>query len=544
MRISTLRRSPRLVPVMGAGLLFFVLPVKHAHATSVTEFPDNGSEQMGRGGAWVARASDPLAAFYNPAGLAGQDTRVLAQANINIAKTCFTRVKATNDASLDANVGPGQSFPQACSDGTPFPNPQLGFTYRLTPTVGLGFAVLGPAASGKMDWPDGLTAPQRYLLTHANALFFTPTLGIGVEVVPNLRLGASFQWGIANLELQNKSIALNAGDVAAGNGVSASLNDVDATLKAKTFFVPGFTLGALWSASDAVDIAGWYKWSAPIDATGDVKSKYKTKNGDTAIANCGDDTDPTSTKCGSGDNAHVKVAVPMEAKLGVRFHKLRDGADPLHRRDPMSQDVFDAEIDLTWANNSAFDNLQIRFPGAPDGSGIIPVPGTSGNLPPNADVPHHYRDVLGVRVGGDVNVLPDQLALRAGVFYETSAQDKQYQNIDFVGAWKMGLALGGTYRIHFHKGDPEKKSALELSAGFGHVFVGEQNNNNPSAAGVAGLAGTACNPATTGNTPGDNCVNPATGQVTGQKYRTNWPVNLGTITNSFNMINVGLAYRF
>jgi long-subunit fatty acid transport protein len=543
MRISTLRRSLRLAPVMGAGLLFFVLPATNAHATSVTEFPDNGSEQMGRGGAWVARASDPLAAFYNPAGLAGQDTRVLAQANINIAKTCFTRVKAANDASLDANVGPGQSFPQACTDNKPFPNPQLGVTFRLSPTVGLGFAVLGPAAAGKMDWPDGVTAPQRYLLTHANALFFTPTLGIGVEVVPNLRLGASFQWGIANLELQNKSIALNAGDVAAGNGVSASLNDVNATLKAKTLFVPGFTLGALWSASDAVDIAGWYKWSAPIDATGDVESTYKTKKGDTAVANCGDETDPTSTKCGRGDNAHVKVAVPMEAKLGVRFHKLHDGAATLHRRDPMSQDVFDVEVDLTWANNSAFDNLQIRFPGAADGSGIIPVPGTSGNLPPNADVPHHYRDVLGVRVGGDVNVLPDQLALRAGVFYETSAQDKQYQNIDFVGAWKMGLALGGTYRIHFHKADPEKKSALELSAGFGHVFVGEQNNNNPSAAGVAGLAGTACNPASNGTTSGDNCVD-ASGQVTGQKYRTNWPVNLGTITNSFNMINVGLAYRF
>lgn len=29
-----------------------------AHATNVTEMPDNGSEQHGRGGAWVARARD------------------------------------------------------------------------------------------------------------------------------------------------------------------------------------------------------------------------------------------------------------------------------------------------------------------------------------------------------------------------------------------------------------------------------------------------------------------------------------------------------
>ena len=38
--------------------------------------PDNGVEQVGRGSAWVARADDPLAAFYNPAAIAFQATSV------------------------------------------------------------------------------------------------------------------------------------------------------------------------------------------------------------------------------------------------------------------------------------------------------------------------------------------------------------------------------------------------------------------------------------------------------------------------------------
>ena len=38
------------------------------------------------------------------------------------------------------------------------------------------------------------------------------------------------------------------------------------------------------------------------------------------------------------------------------------GFTPAHLRDPMATDVFDVETDFTWANDSAFDTIQIRFP--------------------------------------------------------------------------------------------------------------------------------------------------------------------------------------
>src|SRR5438477_10565766 len=95
----------RIARTVGVALsLGMVVAARDARATSVLEVPDNGSEQMGRGGAWVARASDPLAAFYNPAGLAGQDTKLTLQANINIQSTCFTRIK---DPSLPPGAAPG-----------------------------------------------------------------------------------------------------------------------------------------------------------------------------------------------------------------------------------------------------------------------------------------------------------------------------------------------------------------------------------------------------------------------------------------------------
>lgn len=507
-----LRASAAVVAFLSLGAT-----TRLAHATGVMEFPDNGSEQEGRGGAWVARASDPLATFYNPAGLAGQQTRLTLQANISTQNTCFTRVKAANDTTQDG-VNPGSSYPQVCQNGSFFPNPQLAFAYRLTDTIGLGIAILGPSAVGNVTWPDfqGTAASsQRFLLVSSSVLLLTPTIGVGWEPVDNLRVGAAFIAGTApSIDF------VNAAPAVIGTGPTVG-NDLRAELKAHDYFIPGFTIGALYSPLPNLDVAAWYKYMSSIDAQGDVTTAlgYYTKPGfnvvdygDTSIPNCNNPA-LTTNPCGHGNNAKVTVPLPMEAKLGVRFHQPR-GASALgsHMRDPIAQDVFDVEADFTWANDSAFDNLQLRFPaGLPANPGI-----TGASLPQNADVRHHFKDVFGVRLGGDYNILPDELAVRAGTFYESAAVDPQYQNIDFDAASRVGIALGGTYRLHVWDGHP-----IDLMAGYGHVFFASMSNTNPKAAGLQGLTGDA-----TAN------------------YRTPWPVNLGTITSSIDVINVGASLGF
>jgi long-chain fatty acid transport protein len=555
---------------LSAALVAVATP---AWATNVTEFPDNGSEQMGRGGAWVARASDPLAAFYNPAGLAGQPTRLTLQGNLVFGQTCFTRIAAANDTTQDPLKDPmtGQ-YPKVCNDGSPQfpPNAQLAFAWNVTPRLGLGFAFLAPSGMAKSTWPEfvadksgqGQAAPQRYLLLSADALYITPTIGVGYELIDGLRLGASFQWGIASAKFATAVTSVNADNAAPRD------NDLKAELSASDLFVPGGTIGALWSPSDNIDIAGWFKFSKSIQATGDLKlnknyfsptnrdgkvvpgsigyeiTDTSLRDGD-PLGACGTAprnamgaptgpglTTPEAKQCGPGA-AHITLPVPVELKVGVRYHQPRTKA--LHVRDPMATDIWDAEIDITWAHNSDFDALKLRFPSAMPGSadGILPVAGIMGNpIPAISDVPHNYRDVIGVRVGGDVNILPDRLAVRAGGFFETQATNSTNQTIDFMGGARIGLALGGTYRIRLSK---EKSRAIELHAGFMHMFVFDTTNNGP--AGNSALAGTACNPA--GNAVAGNLC--SDGRI---KYQTNWPVNLGTITNQASAINVGASYRF
>lgn len=555
----------RLAPALAVVALLSAGP---ARASSVLEIPDNGSEQMGRGGAWVARASDPLATFYGPAGLAGQASRATIQANLVLHRTCFERVKAQGDTtfgSSDTLLGPDGRYPEVCSDGGASLVPQIGLTWRVSERLGLGFLFVTPSAAGERTWPDFVNdaqgnpqpSPNRYLLLRQSGVVAFPTIGAGWEVLPGLRLGAGLSWGFARLKLTSAAQAVNTDAANAGN-------DVRANVQVKDDFVPGFTLGTLWSPSSRFDVAGWFRWSDAIRARGDAGTAANwfgaqnargdassVRYADTIFEDCG--TGLAVTACGAGGNARVVLRIPMEAKLGVRWHvprvrtprwygddvagtfprPLALGAAPASR-DPIRDDVFDLEADVTWTNDAALDAVRVRFPGDASGRGLLPSAVQGGELPPNADQVRRFRDVVGLRVGGDVNVLPDRLALRGGAFVESSAANPAFQNIDFAAGARVGLSLGATYRLRVGSGDDA--SALELSLGYGHVFVAEQDRSDPSASGTPALAGTSCN----GSTPSgpDTCSDGF------QRYRTRWPVNLGTITNAVNLLNVGLAYRF
>lgn len=532
---------------------------REARASNVTEVPDNGSEQMGRGGAWVARASDPLATTFNPAGLAGQPSRVTIQNSLIFHQTCFSRIKAAGDTSVDLLAGGDDRFPRVCNDIEPAFNPQIGGTLRVSDRLGIGALVIGPSSAGEKNWPDFVedgggtrrAAPQRYLLARQAGIILFPTVGVGYEVIPNLRLGVSFGWGFAKIKNAAATVALNSGG-------QTSDNDVRANLQVRDYFIPRVSAGGLWSITPEIDVAGWYQWTDAIKATGDVgtaTSFYTAANargdesgvgyGDTIFSDCGTGRPQDEGKCGKGDNAKVKLAIPMEAKVGLRYHRPRVSLEEAqnqastgksYRRDPLANDLFDVEVNLTWANNSAIDALQVRFPSDPSGSGRLPVSGINSEIPPNADQPRQYRDVFGIRLGGDFNVLPDKLALRAGAYIETGAGRDQFQHIDFAASQRFGFALGGTYRIRLGK-DPARTDAIEIMAGYGHTFFADQSRTDRSATGIGALAGAPC--------PGDATVTGPNRCSDGtQRYRTSWPVNLGTITNTLNVINVGLAYRF
>jgi long-subunit fatty acid transport protein len=483
-----------------------------------------GAEQFARGGAWVARANTPLATFYNPAALARNPSAIELSASMFFQKTCFERM-GVNGQPL--SVG-SQTYGTVCAEQKPFINPQLAVAFRITPKLGIGFAVLGPAAVGKNTWPDTTTntinqgplngstvdgpSPSRYILTEIDSLIIWPTLGIGYEVAKNFRVGVSFIWGMGILKFGNMAMGLNDkqelvnGQYAKDSGTQ----DLRATLQSKDLFVPGFVASAMYTLGKSVDLAGWFHYSDDVRASGEAEIKGFVYNNRLTPS-----TDQFVINTNPGQTS-VRVPQPWRARLGVRYFQLRKTSTNVQEEEaadqpinPMRDELFDIELDGIYANDSHFDYLEIRFNGVQP---MIPIGGgIEQPVPPNADVDHKWKNSFGARLGGTWNALPDQLAIHAGSWFQSSSIQPRYVHLDFLPSQRLGLAMGATYRI----------KGLDISAGYSHIFFQPINNRGNGA--IRGLTGQANS-------------NPAN--------RTDFAVNGGRVSASSNIVTLGAMYRF
>ena len=543
-----------------------------AAASSGIDSPESGVLQMGRGSAWLARADDPLAVYFNPAAMAFQPSGVHVGTQVMMAKHCFTRLGLDGkpvppDSGIPAPLLPGQkSVPayagdltaapqdQVCAPASPFPNPQIAATFRLASNAAIGIAVVAPHASGSNNWPESLSytnalgssvtqpAPQRYLLVSSNALIIYPTISVAYAPTDNLSFGVGFVWGIGTIDFVTFSEGISTAPAMGMNATDHSTNDVRAELKAKDLFIPGVILSGLWMSTSNLNVAAWFKWQDALKADTDLTltSLYWNSSGTPNTKPCAGAGLAAGCNVTQAPGAGtVNFQIPMEAKLGLRFHMPRK--DPGKRpgwasvpgrkvRDPMSEDLFDVEVDFTYANNSSVQNLNLGFvPGIKiqDGS-----PSGVGQVPTNGNIPHNWKDVVGVRLGGDFVAVPNLLSLRAGGFYETKGQDDQYLSLDFDLAQKIGVAGGATVRL----------GPIDLTLGYQHTFYGTLNNGGQGK--IYALSGDSSGTSSqNGAAPlcGNDPKNPAIGPGCFRSYQ---PVNGGILTASLNEVGLAATARF
>ena len=487
-----------------------------AQATDIFEFPDNGTEQLSRGGAWVARATNPLATFYNPAGLAGQDTGALLNVNLVFNDVCFTRAGEGETVEFPSENVP---YPgEVCDETAVTPLPSVAGVFQVTDRLGIGLSVTPPSLYGKLAFPEtvdvtnqfGATvpvpSPQRYLLIESDGLVLNTTLGAGYEVADGVRVGAGFIWGLASLNLTNANMSVRPTfDSTTNLYVDPRTEDVLAELSVTDLFMPGLVIGALYSPIPELDLGFSLTIQEAFDGHGDLmaKANYWTNTG---ISSNPVLTDTADTEA---DLAHFRLPNPMEVRLGARFHWPRDGAATVvagQERDPIADDVFDVEVDLSYTRNSAYDQIELRFPDRP----VVVVQGTGGEVPRNGDVPLAIEgDTLGVRVGGEYVVLPDRFAVRAGGWYEPDVQRPEYLNVAVVASQRIGLAAGVLVRVEM----------IDIEAGYMHVFFEDvDNGGNGRVRAISGL--------------------------TNEGNRSPYAINGGKVTQSANIVSVGATARF
>lgn len=488
------------------------------------EFPSNGTESFGRGSAWLARATDPLATYHNPAALARNGSGASLSSNLIWQSVCFERRYAGGDQVANGVTAGNadQLYYQSCNDGKPYPNPQLALQYRISDKIGIGFAVLGPSAYGKTSYPTFVDntslvasslgqpvrgpASSRYIVTDVDNIVAWPQIGVGYAITDKIRVGASLIWGFASIKFGNVAMGFNAGQAVGGGRLNEkSDQDVSARVEATDWFVPGFILSSLATVVDredsGIDVAAWFQWSDTIHARGkaDLTAFLYTPS-------LQQEANPT-VQSTSPKQVRVDVPQPWQARAGVRYYKKRVGGTPVEQpgHDPLRDEVFDIELDFEYARDSQFQRLGVTFD-APQVN--LDIQGINVAIPPDASVSHQWKDAMGLRLGGDFALLPNRFALRGGAWFQTANVDAENMHLDFIGAQRLGLTAGGTVRL----------GPVDIQAGYGHIFFKTLDNN-----------GQGTLKAVTGSAP---------------NFRSDFAVNGGRIKATANIVSLGLVARW
>jgi long-chain fatty acid transport protein len=271
---------------------------------------------------------------------------------------------------------------------------------------------------------------------------------------------------------------------------------------------------------DGLELMAGFTWTDDVRASGDLNLRPVF---------WGDESAQQNPPRLPADEGWEDVTYPMRLhapqmsvlSFGGRYAFLRPGARRTSDRvaglpgpvqpeggvertfDPLRDEVFDVELDVVVSFGKRVDTFRVTsepIAGQRLVSGVLTLPG-----PPDIELPHNWRTQVSIALGGDVNVLPEVLALRWGVVYETHGVQSGYERLDFTPWELLGGSVGLTARIQ----------RFELSLGYMYIHYFTINHTNETARlRAAGATG-----------PG-------------------MIINAGRFTTHANLLSVGLSYRF
>jgi len=419
------RRVGRIVLQLVIGVVSVAgLRTERAHAGGF-EAPGIGTEAMGRGGAFTAKADDGSALEYNIAGFARQrGTRLLLDLKLVINTYSFQRAGSypvENDAGGNPLPWSGQAYPGVSSSGLgAVPvlaiSTDFGYFDRWTFAIGLTTPSASDASRAfpttvNGNWP----APQRYDVTHVNLLVVYPMLAAAVRVTKWLDIGLALQMVYGHFDLEATAFA-DLGSACAGPQSSGC----DSVLGIKTSgFAATGALGLMFHPLEQLHIGLHVRGPMGINSSGGLTATPP------AVL-------PAPLDPGTPENpakATLPFHLPWVVRVGLRYAVMRNG-----------REAGDIEIDGTY---EAWKQAQ--------GTGDTletPLLGFFTDI--KAQLLHHYKDTGSVRIGGAWNVYfnnDSRLTLRAGWFYDSSATETAYTRVDFDTLAKVGVALGLGYKI-------------------------------------------------------------------------------------------------
>lgn len=461
-------------------------------ATSVAragglELMPGGASAIGRAGAIAARPSNPLTMLHNPAGLSDlADDQVLVGFDMPFHDMCFdpygyygwgvylpddsAGAQANVDARRSEFGDPGSSaygergLDTICNSAPVAPIPQVGFSFKLTDKLSIGFGMVVPVIvtgqqyggeDGTIQVGDDAArpTPTRYQLVRQEALFaLAPMAGLSYAFTPAISVGLALQVTMGGAK-NHSVMALNAG--------TSPAEDMFAVLKAEDYFMPSLTLAVHAKPVERLTVMGSFTWSEGLRGSGDMVFTTNTYHqGATGREFVPYQNDPIALR-------DVELDFPWLAMIGLRYARPLPGATPDKAGDPMTSEVWDIELDASYtfyprsgsasrANLGDDFVLEVR---RADGSPQEPLEidaEDAGNL----DTETYNLDFFTVRLGGSYQPMPGLLSVSAGGFFETRSSQVEFASIENFGFARVGFGVGVQVRV----------GSVDLYGAYSHIF--------------------------------------------------------------------------
>ncbi|MFI5306669.1 MAG: OmpP1/FadL family transporter [Polyangiales bacterium] len=481
-------RSRISLPTLVTLLLLSAVPVR-VRANGYELLP-GGTQSVARGGAVSARPENAMLLLQDPAGLSllsgGQ---MMLNDDVPFHSMCVDSygyygwgvyqaggseldggdpLKVKLDKSGKPVVGATYAttpLPQVCNSGRVVGLPQLAWTGKITDDLGIAAGFVAPSLVAGMQFggADGTIStdagprptPTRYELIRQQVKFgLAPSVGLGYRFAPFLQVGVAMQVYMAHVVTR-----------AVENATSGTQPSSDwlLDLDVHDYFIPAFTFSAHSKPIPELDLMATFHYGGSFDGSGKVTIETNTFHQGAASGAIPYRNAPVPV-------AEAQVPLPSSLTFGARYAGHLPEAKPAPGkpkglRDPMDLEQWDVELDATYELASLGNKTRVRVDQdvtvitreAGGGGGIVTA--KASDIAP-VTVDRHLLNAVALRAGGSYSVLPRELAVNAGVFFETRGQDPAYATIDEFAFQRVGFGLGAMVRL----------GVFDLLAAYGHIF--------------------------------------------------------------------------
>jgi long-chain fatty acid transport protein len=519
----------RTLPAVSAASAW-LLALPSAGLAGGLVVPGYGSQGQPRAGAFVAKADDASALYYNPAGLAKQrGTSLHLGFNFIDFNQTYQRAGSYEAPIMgDPPAWVGQPYQEVSDNSTP----AVGFGgFQGIPTFGLvtdlgrggplvvavgliaehGFPEREYAEDYQFEDPNVPPPPNRYDVIEQDVSVAFPSLAAGYRISPKFDVGLRVSWGFGGTKGTQYLWGLR-------NYEEDVRSDGRFAVDAEDHFIPAASAGVLFRPADNLEFGASYQTPRKINFKGDGNAVLGANIGlgpdnpdfivpETDFPLCEGGGTATALK------SCVNVTLPQTASVGGRYI-LRDAA---------GREKGDIELDLVWEDWSAASDIEVIVDGKSGLTGLALQP---------ALIRHGFRDTISVRLGGayGFDLGGNRLEARAGAAYDTAAAPVSWTRLDIDGMARTTLGAGLAYQT----------ANLRFEIGGGVVLEGDREVDecNPS------LGDLGCQ--TPGvETPQAERERPDPVQpLNGANNQVESPFNAGLYQQGYVLLSAGVTYLF